>query len=503
MRRRFSCSRGVPDDRTASGSARRGFLRIVARSAVALASFGCLFAASPAGGQPNFILIYIDDLGWKDAGFQGSTYYETPNLDRLARQGMVFTNAYANAPNCAPSRACLLSGQYPPRHGIYTVGKSERGPAQLRKWIPVANQTILKPQAVTIAEALKPGGYVSACIGKWHLGSYPHSGPGAQGFDVSVGGGAEGHAKSHFSPYGIVDLQDGPPGEYLTDRLTSEAIRFISDARNRPFFLYLPHYAVHTPIEAKKELIEKYRRKKGSQGQETPEYAAMIESTDQGVGRILETLQKLGLTSSTVVFFLSDNGGFAQVTSMEPLRGSKGTIYEGGIRVPMIASWPGKGRPGSVAESPVSGVDLYPTILEIAGVRRPQGYVLDGDSLVPIMNGSGALPPRAIFWHFPAYVQPDSGRRGPWKATPCSAVRQGDWKLIEFFEDGHLELYNLKDDIGEKLNLASTKPDKAEELHRVLIAWRASIRAPVPTVRNPKYDPKAPVVMDGEGQGTD
>jgi len=489
--------------RAASGFALRRFLRIAARCAVALASFGCPLAAGPAGGRPNVILIYIDDLGWKDAGFQGSTYYETPSLDRLARQGMVFTNAYANAPNCAPSRACLLSGQYPPRHGIYTVGSSERGPAQLRKWIPVANQTVLKPQAVTIAEALKPAGYTSACIGKWHLGNYPRFGPSAQGFDVSVGGGAEGHAKSHFSPYGIVELQDGPQGEYLTDRLTSEAIRFISGAKNRPFFLYLPHYAVHTPIEAKKELIEKYRKKKGSQGQETPEYAAMIESTDQGVGRIMETLGKLGLASTTVVFFLSDNGGFAQVTSMGPLRGSKGMIYEGGIRVPMLVSWPGQVRAGSVADIPVIGVDLYPTILEMAGVRKPQGYVLDGESLVPVLKGSGLLPPRAIFWHFPAYLEPDSGRRGPWKTTPCSVVRQGDWKLIEFFEDGHLELYNLKDDIGEKMNLAPTKPDKAEELHRVLLDWRASIRAPVPTVRNPKYDPNAPVVMEGEGQATD
>jgi arylsulfatase A-like enzyme len=474
------------------------------------AAFGALMvstggspAAAPAGGRPNFVIIYIDDLGWKDAGFQGSTYYETPNLDRLARQGLVFTNAYANAPNCAPSRACLLSGQYPPRHGIYTVGSSERGPAQLRKWIPVANQTVLKPQAVTIAEALKPAGYVSAAVGKWHLGSYPRTGPAAQGFDVSVGGGPEGHAKSHFSPYGIVELQDGPKGEYLADRLTSEAIRFITANTSRPFFLYLPHYAVHTPLEARKELIEKYRKKKPSQGQEIPEYAAMIESTDQGIGRIVETLEKLGLTSRTVVFFLSDNGGFAQVTSMGPLRGSKGTIYEGGIRVPMIVSWPGTVPPGRVTDIPVSGIDVYPTILEMAGVHQPRAYILDGDSLLPILSGSGLLPPRAIFWHFPVYLEPDSGRRGPWKTTPCSAVRQGDWKLIEFFEDGRLELYNLKDDIGEKHNLAQTLPDRANELHRVLLDWRASTHAPVPTIRNPKYDPNAPVVMDGEGQATD
>ena len=478
-------------------------MRVAVLCLALLSMSGLLLAAPPSGGRTNIVLISIDDLGWKDTGFQGSGYYETPNLDRLARQGMIFTNAYANAPNCAPSRASLLSGQYTPRHGVYTVGSPERGPAQLRAWIPPASQAILKPQAVTIAEALKPAGYVSACIGKWHLGSYPRTGPASQGFDVSIGGGPEGHAKSHFSPYGIVELQDGPAGEYLGDRLTSEAIKFVSNPRNRPFFLYLAHYAVHTPIEARKDLIEKYKAKKGTGGQEMPEYAAMIESVDEGIGRILETLDTLGLADSTAVFFLSDNGGSAQVTSMAPLRGSKGTLYEGGIRVPMLVRWPGRVRPGSVSEIPVSGVDLYPTILEIVGAKQPPGYILDGDSLVPVLKGTKALPPRSIFWHFPAYLEPDSGRRGPWKTTPCSAVRQGDWKLIEFFEDGHLELYNLRSDIGETRNLAKTMPDKAEELRRVLRAWRSSTRAPVPTVRNSKFDPRAPVVMDGEGAATD
>ena len=481
-------------------STRRRFLRIAGHSAVALLSVGWLFAGAPSERRPNFILIYIDDLGWKDATFQGSTYYETPNIDRLAKQGMVFTHAYANAPNCAPSRACLLSGQYPPRHGIYTVGSSERGPANLRKWVPVPNKTVLKSTAVTIAEALKPGGYVSASIGKWHLGDDPGSGPVSQGFDLNVGGNHQGHAGSYFSPYGLARLSDGPEGEYLTDRLTDEALRFIDANKGHPFFLYLPHYAVHSPIEAKKELIEKYKKKTGSRGQDYPDYAAMIESTDQGIGRIIAKLDELALTKTTVVFFLSDNGGFAQATSMEPLRGSKGTIYEGGIRVPMIVRWPGRVQPGSITAVPVSGVDLYPTILGIARVRPPRAYVLDGDSLVPLLTGSGGLPPRAIFWHFPAYLEPDSGRRGPWKASPCSAVRQGDWKLIEQFENGQLELYDLKDDIGEKTNLAQSGKDKAMELHQLLLDWRASTRASVPTLKNPKYDPSAPVVMDGGGQ---
>jgi arylsulfatase A-like enzyme len=260
---------------------------------------------------------------------------------------------------------------------------------------------------------------------------------------------------------------------------------------------------VHSPIEGKKDLIEKYKKKPGSQGQDYPDYAAMIESTDQGIGRIMGKLEDLNLAKTTVVFFLSDNGGTSGSTSMGPLRGSKGTIYEGGLRVPMFVRWQGMVRPGSSTDVPVSGVDLYPTILEMARVRRPLGYILDGESLVPLLTGSGGLAPRAIFWHFPAYLEPDSGRKGPWKATPCSAVRQGDWKLIEQLETGQLELYNLKDDIGEKTNLAQSRQDKAAELYQLLRDWRAATRAPVPTQKNPKYDPKAPVVMEGGAQTTD
>ena len=465
--------------------------------AVWLASAGLLFAGAPAEVRPSFVIIYIDDLGWMDTGFQGSTYYETPNADRIAREGMVFRSAYANGPNCAPSRASLLSGQYTPRHGVYTVGSPDRGPDNLRRWTAVPSATELKATTFTIAEALRGAGYVTACIGKWHLGADPLLGPHAQGFDVSLGGNHEGRMKSHFSPYGIPELQDGPPGEYLTDRLTDEAARFIEANQKRPFFLLLSHYAVHSPIQARQELIDKYKAKPGSKGQDHPVYAAMIESVDQGVGRILGLLDRLGLAPSTVVFFLSDNGGLADITSMGPLRGSKGTIYEGGIRVPMAIRWPGHAQPGSVTNTPVSGADLYPTILDMARVRRRAGYVLDGESLVPLLEGNDDLVDRPIFWHFPAYLEPDSGRRGPFKATPCSVVRQGDWKLIEQFEDGRFELYNLKDDIGEKKNLASSKKDKVEELQRQLLDWRASIGAAVPSVRNARYDPSAPIVMEG------
>ena len=259
--------------------------------------------------KPNIVFILIDDLGWKDVGFMGSTYYETPNVDRLASHGCVFTSAYANAPNCAPTRACLLSGQYTPRHGIYTVGSSERGKTSLRKLIPTPNKTILDSDIVTIAESLKRAGYTSASIGKWHLGSDPDTGPLSQGFDINIGGNTAGHPQRYFSPYNNPNIDDGPEGEYLTDRLTDEALRFIEHNRDRPFFLYLPHYAVHMPIQAKRELVEKYRAKTGNNGRNNPEYAAMIESMDIGVGRIMDKLHELGIVDNTIVVFFPIMGG--------------------------------------------------------------------------------------------------------------------------------------------------------------------------------------------------
>ena len=442
--------------------------------------------------RPNIILLFIDDMGWRDVGFMGSEYYETPNIDRLASQGMVFTNAYSNAPNCAPSRACLLSGQYTPRHGVYTVGTSSRGKSKLRKLIPIENTTVLDSNIVTIAEALKPAGYISASIGKWHLGDDPQSGPIAQSFDVNVGGYSAGHPQNgYFVPYKNPRLPDGPPGEYLTDRLTNEALNFIESGKDRPFFLYLPHYAVHTPLQAKEELIEKYRNKPGSNGQNNPKYAAMIESTDQGVGRIMNKLDELGLTEDTIIFFFSDNGGVRTITSNQPLRGGKGMLYEGGIREPMAVRWPGVVEPGTTCDTPVIGVDLFPTILEMAGVPIPKDKLLDGVSILPLLRGQGNLQREAIFWHFPAYLQGKAeGARDPYFRTrPAGAVRAGDFKLIEYFEDGVLELYNLADDISEQNNLADVMPKKAAELHQLMLAWRQEVNAPVPTELNPEYNP--------------
>ena len=457
---------------------RREFIKAVGVGAAALFIHGAkgMAAGSGRARKPNFVFILIDDMGWKDLSFMGSKYYETPRIDKLAGEGVVFTSAYSNAPNCAPTRACLMSGQYSPRHGIYTVGTSERGSSKRRKLIPTANTTQLGREHVTLAEALKPAGYSCACIGKWHLGTKAPYRPQDRGFDVAY----ERSKRSHW-------MEDG---QYLTDRLTDEALTFIDDNHNKPFFLYLSHHAVHTPIQAKPELVKKYEHKPPSGPHKDPTYAAMIESVDQSVGRVLDKLDELDLADNTAVFFFSDNGGYGNATMMPPLRGSKGMLYEGGIRVPAIVRWPGASSPRRSCDTPVIGVDFYPTMLEMAGASRPAGYTLDGESLVPLLKG-GSLKRKAIFWHYPVYLEPYNDDQWPWRTTPASAVRQGDWKLIEFFEDGRLELYNLKDDIGENNNLAMARPEKTRELHKLLLAWRTSVSAPVPTQRNPEFDPES------------
>jgi arylsulfatase A-like enzyme len=490
---------------------RRDFLKVISFGAASLAIPGCAESAlRPSAGaaakkKPNFVFIFIDDLGWKDVGFMGrypasqgpSRYYETPNIDKLASEGVIFTSAYTNAPNCAPTRACLMSGQYTPRHGVYTVGTSERGKANFRKLIPIPNKTNLDSKIATIPEALKSTGYTSACIGKWHLGEKAPFRPQDQGFDVEFHRNHPGHFSAD--------------GEYLTDRLTDEAIKFIEANKDSPFFLYLPHHAVHTPIQAKAEMIEKYKKKKPSNGHNNPTYAAMIESADQSVGRVMDKLDELGLADNTVVFFFSDNGGHSNYTSMAPLRGSKGMLYEGGIRVPMIVCWPGRASKGGICDVPVIGIDFYPTIMEIAGVLKPSGHILDGQSIIGLLNTKDPkFKKRAIFWHFPAYLEPYNEKQEPWRTTPAGAVRQGNWKLIEFFEPaaggsgsipalpGKVELYNLADDIGEKNNLAEIMPDKVKELHGILIKWRKSVRAPIPTEKNPQYDPGARAAIKKE-----
>ncbi|MHC4313782.1 MAG: sulfatase, partial [Planctomycetota bacterium] len=427
--------------------------------------------------RPNIVFIFIDDLGYKDLGCYGSKYYETPHIDKLASDGIVFTSAYANAPNCAPTRACLISGQYTPRHGVYTVGTPERGKAHLRKLVPIPNRTNLDSKVVTIGQALKAAGYKTACIGKWHLGDKEPFRPDDRGFDVVFRRNRGGHFTAD--------------GRYLTDVLTDESLKFIEQNHDGPFFLYLSHHTVHTPIQAKKEIIEKYKKKKPTAEHNNPTYAAMIESMDESVGAVCDKLDELALSDNTVVFFFSDNGGYAKATSMAPLRGSKGMLYEGGIRVPMIARWSGKIKAASSCDVPVIGIDFYPTFLEMAGAPKPSGHILDGKSIVPLLTRRRALKRKAVFWHFPAYLEPYTAEQQPWRMTPGGAVRQGDWKLIEFFEDGKVELYNLKDDISETNDLSKTKPAKTKELHMLLIEWRKSVNAPVPTEENPQYNPDA------------
>jgi arylsulfatase A len=445
-------------------------------------------AALSAAQNPrplNFVFILIDDMGWTDLGCYGSKSYDTPNIDRLATQGMRFTNAYAACPVCSPTRASILTGKYPAR-------------LHLTDWIPGRKQwptaKLLTPEfrhelpleEITLAEALKSAGYASASIGKWHLGGDGYS-PTEQGFDRNVGGTARGSPKSYFGPFDLPGLEGGPEGEYLTDRLSTEAEKFIEQNKDRPFFLYLPEFAVHLPLQGKEDLVAKYQAKlKSSETQNNPVYAAMVESVDQGVGRLLQKLDDLRLADRTVVILTSDNGGLRYegiqtkpVTSNAPLRAGKGHLYEGGIREPLIVRWPGVVKPGSVCDDPLISVDYFPTILEIARLGKPS-HPVDGVSILPLLTQKSGLKRDAVYWHYPHY----SNQGGP----PSGAIRKGDYKLIEFYEDGRLELFNLKDDIGERQNLVRTEPKKAAELDTMLKRWRESVHAAMPTM-NPNYDP--------------
>lgn len=463
--------------------------------------FAADFSTGTATDKPNIVFFFIDDLGWADLGFQGSDFYETPHIDRLAASGMVFTDAYACAPNCAPSRACLLSGKYTPRHGVFTVGDPRRGNHRFRKLEPVENKTVLADEFVTWAEVLAGNGYTLASMGKWHLGADPTT----QGFNINIAGKQWGSPSGggYHSPYKYPNLANEQPGEYLTDRLTEEAINFIDASRDAPFFLYLSHYAVHTPIQAKEQLTAKYQSKPPGQHHNNAKYAAMIESVDQSVGRVLDHLEERGLSENTVVVFSSDNGGFSGATSNHPLRGFKGMLYEGGIREPLIIRWPGVTQPGSRSSEPVIGVDLYPTFVEITGSQhassqhassqRDADLQFDGLSLVPLLQDPTAKLNRdAIFWHFPCYLQGSGDPHGgPFRTTPAGAIRSGDWKLIEWFESGRQELYHLKTDLAESNDLSKSNPQKLAELQTKMNQWRAEVSAPIPTTPNPRYDLRA------------
>ena len=435
---------------------------------------------------PNMVLFYADDLGYTDLACQGSKYYETPNLDRLAKEGMRFTQAYASAANCAPSRASLMTGQYTPRHGIFTVGNSDRGKAQHRKLIPIKNTTILDPKFTTLGEALQARGYRTCVAGKWHLTEDPTK----DGFHTNFGGTTWGHPKSYFSPYKNPYLKDGPKGEHLPERLGRDVSGWIKENAESPFFVYFPFYSVHTPIQSTKELKAKYTKKTGNKSHNNPAYAGMIESMDIAIGQILKTLDDLKIAGNTLVIFTSDNGPHGAISTADPLRGSKGMYYEGGIREPFIARFPGMINAGTTNDTPIHQVDLFPSLVSLAGGKPDSS--LDGLSILPAFKGE-ALPERALFWHFPAYLQGYSAGNGSasqhFRTTPCGVIRKGDWKLIEYFEDNSTELYNLKKDLCEKRNLASKRPEKVKELFAELKAWQKKTRAPIPTEKNPKFRP--------------
>jgi arylsulfatase A-like enzyme len=444
-------------------------------------------AAADTARPPSVILILMDDMGWRDVGFTGNAFTETPHIDSLARKGLVFRQAYASAPNCAPTRACLMSGQYTPRHGIYTV-VDPRQPAgsPWHKLTAARSESDLPTGVVTIAESLQSAGYATGFFGMWNLGrgrSGPVT-PGGQGFETVVFPETIQFGK---------DAYFDADGNYLSDRLTDELLAFVEKNTDRPFFAYFADHAVHAPYDPKPDLLEKYEKKamRGNDRRDDPAHAATVEAVDQNVGRIVAALERMKLTDDTIVIFTSDNGGTPQFTA--PLRGSKGELYEGGIRVPLVVCWPGLARPGSTCDEPVSSVDLYPTLLELAGVNRPEGQTLDGVSLVPAFRGAAALARPRLFWHFPCYV----GR-----ATPASAVREGDFKLIEFFEDGgHVELYNLGTDPNEERNLAASQPAKARAMAQTLHAWQQETHAAIPRDANPAYDPQAARPRGGQRRG--
>ncbi|HEX8912350.1 MAG TPA: sulfatase [Humisphaera sp.] len=459
-------------------------------------------------GKPNILVFLVDDLGQRDVGCYGSTFYETPSIDKLATEGVRFTDAYAACPVCSPSRAALLTGRLPQRTGITDYIGAPATPAAWKrntKLLPAPYAERLELEERTLAETLRGGGYATFFAGKWHLGPQGFW-PEDQGFDVNKGGidrgGPYGGGK-YFSPYANPRLPDGPPGEHLCDRLATETASFIEAHRDRPFLAYLSFYSVHTPLMARADLREKYERKRerlkleakwGREGerdvrlvQEHAVYAAMVEAMDQAVGKVLAKVDALGLRENTVVVFTSDNGGLSTSegwpTSNLPLRGGKGWMYEGGIRVPLIVRWPGVVKPGTTSAEPVSGQDLYPTTMDIAENREQRTKEIDGVSLVPLLREGKRPEPRTLFWHYPHY-----GNQG---GAPATAVRRGDWKLIHWFEGDRYELFDLANDLAEAHDLAAKHPDRVAELKAEMARLHAATGSKDPTP-NPAYDPAKP-----------
>ncbi len=446
--------------------------------------------------RPNFVFLLVDDLGWKDLSCYGSSFYESPNIDALARSGMRFTDAYAACPVCSPTRAAIMTGKYPPRVNItdWIPGQSPKN----RKLTTPEDRMNLALEEVTIAEVLKKEGYATFFAGKWHLGSEGHF-PEDQGFDINKGGHHKGSPPGgYYSPYKNPKLESGPAGEYLTDRLTDESIKFLEESMGKPFLLYLSFYTVHTPIQACKRHLEKFEKKKADlphadiadfvkerdgwtkQIQDNAAYASMVYALDENIGRLMRKLEELELADNTVVIFTSDNGGLSTLgrkgapTAEAPLRAGKGWCYEGGIRVPLIIRAPGVTKPGSVSEEVVTSTDYFATMLKLAGVKPEGEMPEDSVNLVPALKGL-QLGREAVFWHYPHY------HGSTW--TPGAAVRAGKWKLVQFYEYDQVELYNLGEDLEERKDLAAKMPDKRDELLAFLRQWQKQVGAKMPVAR--------------------
>lgn len=511
----------------------------------------CSSVSAEDNTPPNVVFFLVDDLGWTDVGTFGSSFYETPNIDAFAEEGVKFTNAYAACHVCSPTRSSILTGKYPARNNM-TDWIPGRRDFDFQKYLNVRTGQHMPYEEVTLAETLKSHGYRTAAIGKWHLGSVP-SGPDAHGFDFHVPQNWSRGApnRTFYAPYNLQGLEDSEEGEYLTDRLTDEAIEFIGNNKEQPFFLYMAHFAVHDPIHGRPDLVEKYEAKlkanpvkgdapylleenpdkerlrgreylntaikndsfagygvlpeqtvKIKQYQDNTQFAGMVEAVDQSLGRIRAALKEMGLADNTIVIFFADNGGMAGMnvgnpertvpadkldvafsSSNLPLRGAKGWLYEGGIRVPCIVQWPGQGKEGIVSEEPIISTDFYPSILDMVGLPLVTEQHRDGVSIAPILKGAKSLDRAAIYWHFPHYsnhgMQPPGG-----------AIRMGDYKLLEYFENYTVQLFNLKDDIGEQNNLAESMPEKAAELRTKLRNWRLEVDAQMNQL-NPNYNPDA------------
>ncbi len=462
-------------------------LSVLLRS-VACAWLCCLALNDASAERPNIVLIFADDLGWQEPAFAGSDYCETPHLDRLAKQGMVFHHAYAAAGNCAPSRACLISGQYTPRHSVYAVGSTKRGPVSLMRMLPIANAGSLPSETLALGEAMKSAGYATGMFGKCHLKDTEQGKSERRGFDVV-----------EVSQHGLNSNDPNDPKGIFS--ISSAACKFIEANQDRPFFAYIPHYAVHSRLQGKAATIKRFKEKQVGEKHDNTLLAACLADMDSGVGIVLEKLKELDLEQNTLVLFTSDNGGVA--VSQEPLRGKKGCYYEGGIRVPMIVRWPGVVAAGSSCDVPVINVDFYPTFLDAAGVKPSPTSLLDGASLLPLLQGKPELERSAIFWHFPGYLDSavPRGRDPVFRTRPVSVIRKGDWKLHLYHEEWQLdggrdkldsnnavELYHIASDPGEHKNVATSNPQQRDDLLNDLLAWFQRVPAPLPSEPNPQWE---------------